>query len=148
MYGFSFISTSHRLTVRRFVKSAAIYAAAACPKIHDTGDTIMKSMNTHCFSNPQSDAFIGVAVRSQNFLANFGHLIYLKRNGSIVMTEPNELPPDSYEDRIARGPTPIDLAAPHEFTVSFPESHFRFAVNEVEEEFDVGKTPKVFVPDW
>ena len=62
------------------------------------------------------------------------------------MTEPNELPPDSYEDRIARGPTPIDLAAPHEFTVSFPESHFRFAVNEVEEEFDVGKMPKVFGP--
>ena len=76
-----------------------------------------------CFSNPQSDAFIGVAVRSQNFLASFVHLIYLKRNGSIVIAEPNEVPPNSYEDRMCRGPTPTDEA-----------------------EFDEGKMPKVFGP--
>jgi hypothetical protein len=64
------------------------------------------------FSNPQPGAaFIGVGFRSQHFLANFAHILYLNRDGSILVTEPNELGPKFYEDRQLREPGPLDLSA-------------------------------------
>jgi|SRR5579871_1577563 len=74
------------------------------------------------FSNPHpDDAYIGVGFRSQHFFANFAHILYLKKDGHVILTEPNETPPMFYTDRILRGPTSVDLAADHEFHITFDE---------------------------
>ena len=45
------------------------------------------------FSNPMpGEAWIGVGLRSQHFFANFGHVLYLKKDGRIILVEPNEIP--------------------------------------------------------
>lgn len=97
------------------------------------------------FSNPQPGAaYIGVGFRSQHFFANFAHILYLNRDGSITMTEPNEVPPSFYVDQTLRGPTPIDLSGNQEFSVDFDEVQLRIAINDFRADFDVAKMPKVF----
>jgi hypothetical protein len=114
------------------------------------GKEILSNFSIHFkarFSNPlPNDGYIGVGFRSQHFFANFGHILYLRWNGSIVLTEPNEVPPKFYEDRTLREPTPLDLSADHEFSVSFDQTRLRIAVNDFNAEFDVARMPKVFGP--
>lgn len=99
------------------------------------------------FSNPHpDDAYIGVGLRSQHYFANFGHILYLKRNGSIVLTEPNEVAPSFYVDKVLREPTPLDLSADQEFYVGFDQTRLQIAVNGFSAEFDVARMPKVFGP--
>jgi hypothetical protein len=64
------------------------------------------------FSNPQPGAaYIGVGFRSQHFFANFAHILYLNADGSITLTEPNEIAPKFYSDRSLRNAVPVDLTA-------------------------------------
>ena len=72
------------------------------------------------FRNPISDgASIGVAVRSMHFYANYSHLLYLKRDGSIVLTQPDESPPNFYSDQLLRQPSIIGNISFHHFHVRF-----------------------------
>jgi len=38
------------------------------------------------FRDPEKSAWIGVALRSEHFYANFGHLFYLREDGAIIVT--------------------------------------------------------------
>jgi len=99
------------------------------------------------FSNPQpGPSWIGVGCRSQNHFANFAHILYLMRDGGILMTEPNETPPHFYRDVQLREPTPLDISIDHEFFISFDNERLRIAVNEFKTEFDLARMPKVFGP--
>ena len=96
------------------------------------------------FSNPRPGAWIGIGFRSQHFFANYAHMFYLKSDGGITLVEPNEIPPALYVDRHLRMPTPIDLAADHEFRVRFDEKTLSVEVDDFSASFDVATMPKVF----
>jgi hypothetical protein len=99
------------------------------------------------FSNILSEgAFIGVGLRSQHFFANFAHILYLKRDGSIILTEPNEVSPAFYVDTQLRGITPIDLASFHEFRIRFDENELSVEVDGHKTTKQVAQMPKVFGP--
>jgi hypothetical protein len=100
------------------------------------------------FSNPQppNDTWIGVGLRSQHFFANFSHIFYLRRDGFIIITEPNEQPPNFYEDVVLRQATPIDLSAEHRFRVEFEESKLVVELDDFSHRFEVAHMPKVFGP--
>jgi hypothetical protein len=83
------------------------------------------------FINPLvDDSWIGVGVHSQHYYANFAHILYLKRNGSIIITEPNEVSPKFYEDKLLRPSTKIDLKEYHNFHIVFDESNLTVQVDD------------------
>ncbi len=99
------------------------------------------------FRNPvKPEAWIGVGVRSQHFFANYAHILYLKRDGAIILTEPDESKPNSYWDRPLREPTKIDDSAFHYFHVRFDAKNFFVAIDDFSESFEVAKLPKVYGP--
>jgi len=98
------------------------------------------------FANPHPDAYIGVGLRSQHFFANFGHIIYLKQDGAIVMTRPDETPPNFYTDLMLRQATKIDVVRDHVFQIRFDRKTLRVKVDDFEATFQVAKMPKVFGP--
>ena len=91
-------------------------------------------------------AYIGVGLRSQHYYANFAHILYLNRDGSIVITEPNEETPNFYEDTVLRQTTPIDLVADHRFRVVFNESILSVEVDDFSHTLQVPQMKKVFGP--
>lgn len=100
------------------------------------------------FVNPlKEDSWIGIGMRSQNCYANYGHIYYLKKDGSIVITEPNEEPPSFYEDKILRKPTKIDTDAYHHFHILFNELTIDVQIDNFHPKpFEVIKMKKVFGP--
>jgi hypothetical protein len=100
------------------------------------------------FRNPHADgnSYIGVGVRSQHYYANFAHILYLKHDGSIVITEPNEEPPQFYKDNLLRGPTPIDATADHRFKITFGPNVLQIVVDDFSKTFQVGRMKKVLGP--
>ncbi len=99
------------------------------------------------FSNLRPDAgYIGVGLRSQHYFANFAHILYLNRDGSIVLTEPNEEPPQFYTDIPLRPATSIDLTAQHQFKITFNESVLSVQIDDFSRTFQVATMKKVFGP--
>lgn len=99
------------------------------------------------FSNPLSGgAWIGVGLRSQNPYANFAHTFYLRRDGNIIITEPDEESPKLYKDNVLREATPIDLTAYHHFKIVFNESTLSVQVDDFSHSFQVAQMKKVFGP--
>ena len=100
------------------------------------------------FVNPlKEDSWIGIGMRSQNFYANYGHIYYLRKNGSIFITEPNEKPPFFYEDKLLREPITIDTDAYHRFRILFNESTMDVQIDDFHPKaFEVKKMEKVFGP--
>ncbi len=100
------------------------------------------------FSHPQpdNDAWIGVGLRSQNFFANYSHLLYLRRDGAVVITEPNEEEPPYYANINLRPPMPMDPAAYHVFRLLFDEKALKVEVDELSNTFPVASMKKVFGP--
>ena len=96
------------------------------------------------FANPQPGAWIGIGFRSQHFYAKYAHMLYLKSDGSIVLVEPNEVPPALYHDKILRNPNSIDLTASHEFYVQFDAKNLTVRVDDFSSSIDVATMPKVF----
>jgi hypothetical protein len=99
------------------------------------------------FSNSIDDSsYIGVGLRSQHYYANLGHILYLARDGRLIITQPNETPPNFYEDIILRDKTKINITEDHYFTINFDSSSLSIKVDDFEKNFDVSKMPKVFGP--
>ena len=99
------------------------------------------------FKNPANDAaLIGVGFRSQSFWANYAHLFYLKQNGSITITQPNEIPPEFYTDVHLRGETPIDQSGFHHFHVRFTPDTLLLSIDDFSTVLEVAKLPKLFGP--
>jgi hypothetical protein len=98
------------------------------------------------FRNPNNDAWIGVGLRSQHFFANFGHILYLKQDGSILLTQPNEIASRFYTDEILRGPVQIDRSGFHHFHVRFTPDTLLLSVDDFSKSLEVAMLPKVFGP--
>jgi hypothetical protein len=95
---------------------------------------------------PAGGSFIGVGLWSQHWYANCGHVLYLNSEGKIIVTEPNEDPPQFYSDHKLRGTTSIDFAADHQFRVRFDESILRVQLDDFETTFRLAEMKKVFGP--
>jgi hypothetical protein len=98
------------------------------------------------FSNPLEGAWIGVGLRSQHFFANFAHLLYLRGDGAVVLTQPNEEPPDFYTDVVLRAPSPVDVTADHSFGAMLDEKALTVEVDEFKKSIELATMPKVFGP--
>ena len=99
------------------------------------------------FRNPNPDAgYIGVGLRSQHYYANFAHILYLTREGRIIITEPNEEPPLFYKDRELRPFATIDIAGDHYFHIVFNETILSVQVDDYSRLFQVSQMKKVFGP--
>jgi hypothetical protein len=99
------------------------------------------------FRNPNPiSAYIGIALRSQHYYANFAHFIYLTRDGRIWITEPDEEPPSFYKGRELRPATTIDLAADHHFRIMFSQSILSIQVDDFSNMIQVAQMKKVFGP--
>jgi hypothetical protein len=96
------------------------------------------------FVNPLPGAWIGIGFRSQHFYANYAHMLYLKTDGSIILVEPNEIPPTLYSDKILQMPNGIDLTANHKFNVHFDDKKLTVGVDDFSRSIDVATMPKVF----
>jgi len=90
--------------------------------------------------------YIGVGVRSQHFYANLGHLFYLTSAGFVIITEPDEQPPDFYTDNVLRQGHPVDLTQPHQFRVRWDEAALMVQVDEFQRTFEVPAMKKTFGP--
>lgn len=95
---------------------------------------------------PDGNSYIGVGVRSQHYYANFAHLLYLNRDGSVVITEPDETPPKFYVDNRLRDQTPIDPAADHHFQITFSATTLRVSVDDFSRVFPLAQMKKVLGP--
>ncbi len=103
---------------------------------------------TGTFRNPLPDGscYIGVGLRSQHYYANFAHILYLNRDGSIIITEPNQTPPNYYTDNRLRGATPCDPTADHTFSVEFTATMLRVGVDDFFNEFRLADMKSVLGP--
>ena len=90
-----------------------------------------------------STSWVGIALRSQSFWANYSHLLYLKVDGSIVVTQPDESKPNLYSDVQLRKPRRIDPQAFHHFHMRFSESTLRVQIDDFSRTIRVARMPKV-----
>lgn len=100
------------------------------------------------FVNPvMHPAWIGVALRSQHYFANYSHLLYISENGLVVITEPNEDPPSFFKDNTFREREAIDATKDdHYFRASFTDSMLRVQVDDFHCDFKLNDLKKVFGP--
>jgi hypothetical protein len=96
--------------------------------------------------HPDKDqGYIGVGLRSQHFYAPYGHILYLNRDGSILLTQPDESS-NGYHDVPLRKATKIDPFAEHSFQCTFTGSVLSIRVDDFTKDFPVSKMPKVLGP--
>lgn len=93
----------------------------------------------------KENGYIGVSVRSQNYYAGFGHIVYLNRDGSITMAQPSETS-EGFTNILLRGPHPIDVSAEHPFEITFSESALAIRIDECSSMFPIADMPKVLGP--
>lgn len=89
---------------------------------------------------------IGVALRSEHFYANFGHVLVLHSDGSIRLTGPNNNPPMFYSERPIRGPKQIDPFAIHRFALVMNESALSVTVDDFTQPFPVSEMDRANGP--
>jgi hypothetical protein len=91
------------------------------------------------------NAFFGVSLRNQHFLANWGHLVYLRADGLVARTEPRSDQGeyrDVDEGRIAGfDHRAVDLI---ELMAEFTDDRFAFTIDKIEREFKVREMPYVY----
>ena len=92
-----------------------------------------------------STAFLGISLRNQHFLANWGHMVLLRANGRVVRTEPEndrgayhdvdvgEVPGFKHETR--------DLI---EMTAAFTDDHLSLSAGPVQAQVPVSAMPYVY----
>jgi hypothetical protein len=98
------------------------------------------------FRNTMNDGWMGVGFRSQSYFANFEHLFYLKQNGAILLTQPDETAPNFYTDKLLRAPVLIDQIGFHSFHVRFTPDTLLLSIDNFSISLDVMKLPKVLGP--
>lgn len=97
--------------------------------------------------NPKPNAsYIGVGLRSMHFYANFAHILYLNHDGRIIITQPDEEPPNFYKDLELRRSMSVNLEEDHSFQVTFNETKLSIQVDDFNRTFQVAQMKKVFGP--
>lgn len=89
---------------------------------------------------------IGVALRSQHFYANFGHVVVLASDGSVIVTEPHNEAPDYYANIDVRGVTKIDPLSFHFFDLEFNNNELNIAIDDFSITFQVSEMKRVLGP--
>ncbi|OGO30275.1 MAG: hypothetical protein A2Z16_12780 [Chloroflexi bacterium RBG_16_54_18] len=90
---------------------------------------------------------IGVALRSEHFYANFGHVLVLHADGKIWITEPNNSPPKHYSDRELRGPVAgFDPYSMHHFHLTMDGKTLTISVDDFNDSFTIADMQRVNGP--
>jgi hypothetical protein len=142
---------SHRLVVENALEFGSISFAESWASLGYAHiqyfDLEFVATFKNLFENPlDENAWIGVGLRSQHFYPIFGHLLYLKQNGSIFITQPNEIAPTYYTDELLREPTVIDKMAFHHFHVRFTPKTLLLSIDNFSTQKEINKMPKVLGP--
>jgi len=80
--------------------------------------------------------WIGVNMRSQHYFANYGHLVLLRNDGAVFVTQPDESSPNSYRDEPLRPPTLMGHTKEHAFRIAFSDDELQIAIDEWETRWD------------
>lgn len=88
-----------------------------------------------------ADGWIGIALRSQHFFANYSHLVYVRPNGVVWHTEPQS--ESSYRDREIGPLQDFDLSQFVKFKLEFATDNFDISVNNVHKTIDLKFVPHV-----
>lgn len=116
------------------------------------GDTLIRNTRVHAsmkFCHPRQKAahlpWIGIMVRSQGYLANYGHLTYLKSDGSVWITIEDDGGQYHRDEQIGQL-AGFDLGSDvfMSFDVSFDEGRWRIQIDEFEWERAVADLPYVY----
>ena len=82
-----------------------------------------------CSPNKQAKAWIGIALRSQHFFANYSHLTYVKTDGSVFYTRPqNEL---KFDDVLIDRLNGFQLSDFIEFQLTFEPNTLQIRVKNI-----------------
>ncbi len=90
----------------------------------------------------KGDSWIGISLRSQHFYANFGHLFYIKADGSIIYARPKN-DKGLYEDLELGKLSKFDISEWVTFEITFNESILKISINEFEKEFIISDNDDV-----
>lgn len=90
-------------------------------------------------------AFLGISLRNQHFLANWGHMVLLRADGRVIRTEP-ENDKGAYHD-VDVGEIPSfkhDARDLIEITATFTDEHFSLSAGPVKAQIPVSAMPYVY----
>jgi len=88
-----------------------------------------------------SDGWIGIALRSQHFFANYSHLVYVRPDGTVWHTEP--LDESQYRDVQIGSLKGFNLSEFVTFHLNFGTDTFLISVNGISKTIDLKKAPHV-----
>ncbi len=88
-----------------------------------------------------ADGWIGVSLRTTHFFANYGHLIYVRPDGTLWYTEPHS--ETNYRDVQWGTVRRLDPAGPIDIVASLGPRGLRMAVNGVSHEVPLEDMPYV-----
>ena len=92
-------------------------------------------------------AFIGIGLRSQHFYAGLAHILYLRKDGHIILSQPAE-DFNAYKDITLRGTTDIDPYIYHQFEIEMTDEVLAIGVDDFEYEFKISELPKVYTSGY
>jgi hypothetical protein len=95
--------------------------------------------------HPDKDrGYIGIGFRSHHVLVPFCHVLYLNRDGSVILAQPDDTVEAGYRDIAMRAATPIDLTADHGFELKLTDSGLSLRVDEFHH--TIAELPKLLSP--
>jgi hypothetical protein len=90
--------------------------------------------------------FIGVGFRSHNVLVPFCHVVYLNRDGRVIMAQPDDAESEGYRDIDLRDPQAMQLQTDHHFTIALTDTTLTVDVDDCHRQFPVADMPKLLSP--
>jgi hypothetical protein len=83
---------------------------------------------------------------SHHPFAPFGHVVYLNRDGSIKMSQPDDAEKDGFKNLDLRARQPIELTGDHHFKIILADLELTIDVDDCHHAFPVGHIPKLLSP--
>jgi hypothetical protein len=96
------------------------------------------------FTNP-GDAFLGISLRNQHFLANWGHMVFVRADGRVMRTEPEDDRGKYHDVDVAPVPD-FDYRKPEfiDLSVEMDDKRLAFRAGSVAGEVAVAVMPYVY----
>jgi hypothetical protein len=88
------------------------------------------------------DGWIGISIRSQHFYANFGHLVYIKSDGSLVYARPSD-DKGNYDDIELGRVRDFDISQWVTFQIRFDDNILRISIGGISKEFTISDKNEV-----
>ena len=86
--------------------------------------------------------YIGVGVHSHHYYANFAHIVYLNRDGTIMVTQLNEEGPSFYRDVLLRGAV-ASMQSLHPLHLEWTETDFAIRIDDFTHLISLASMPRV-----